>query len=991
MEALYGRMATSIAQNPSSSGRELALTILQCVTCSSRVLTVAELSQALNKDHSDMLDLQQSIGELCGGFVVVDNSGKVSMLHHSAREYLLDVEDGPFVVNRDAAHEQLFLSCMRCLMSTGIRARITRNEIPDFLEYSATWWSSHLALITTSNESVQTIVSKFLTSHWVLVWIHALVVTKKLRILIRSAKCLSKYATERQKMGVEAFSEVNHMVEHQFLESWAVDFVKIAGRFATNLRRNPEAIYKLIPPFCPHNSAIYQQFGKSEHRSLAVLGLSTQNWDDSIARLSFGIGTNASSILAAGAQIAVLAPPGNVFVYNSSDFEEAATSPIRHGERVYRMAMNGSGSLLVTYGFKSVKVWETSTAACKLSVANLESRPRPLAIIFVKNDSLLLVGSDDRKIRSLDLYDPAPTWHIIAELDEPQLEGHFLNASSYMAINNEGSLIAVAYRGHPLSAWEIDGPIHIDHCWRARGQVARGEVMEAVWHPHSPQLLGLYIEGVVFKWDPYEGNLEEIGTGATTLAISRDGNLFATGDVHGTIKVYTTSEFRLLYQLASQDAVIDLEFSPNIHRLYDVRGDYGTAWEPNALMRYEERLERSLDGDGDSASFGQSSTVSMGASRRVDSVTSLAGSPLGRLYCSGTEYGAVQLFDLQQGKLCDIQDSTLFLGIEQMTWSPNGRCIAFSDSSQNIFIASISPEMAGCEVERLVERSMEDDTSGPITQLLFHPDSSHLLVSTPSTVHLISSESAAVKYHLQGLRDSCKWIIHPQDKSHIVGVGPNSVTICDWNLNQKATYSIQFQSTEDLSSTFEPSPRTGEIDHVRVTQDKRHIFVQMSADNGLKDKMFFHFGTSLISTVPVSVSEGPMNITASVLPKTFGSRISSCLAFLSHDRLVFLSKGHSICWSKISFGTDQDRPSQPSRHLSSISSSSSDASSPWPHHQIFKGGFQQLEDQTNEIFSVPGDWISRDCLALCTIWTSENALLCPRNGEIAVVKSVGLA
>ncbi|RDW86698.1 NACHT and WD domain protein [Aspergillus mulundensis] len=1018
MEALYHRMATSIAQNPSPSRRNLALAILQCVTCSSRVLTMAELSQALNEDVSDMLDFQQSIGELCGGFVIVDNSGKVSMLHHSAREYLLNVGNGPFSINRDAAHEQLLLSCMRCLMSPGLRGKISREDMPEFLDYSATWWSSHLALTPASRESVYNVIKKFLTGHWVLIWIHALVIAKQLRVLIRASRNLYKYATSRQNIHVAASNEVSRKMEYQFLESWTVDFVKVAGKFATNLRRNPAAIYKLIPPFCPRNSAIYQQFGKPEDKSLAVVGLSAQEWDDSLARLSFGAGTNASSIAAAGTQIAVLAPAGTIFVYNSSDFEEAVGSPITHGERVYRMCLNGTGTLLVTYGFKSIKIWELPTGVCKLSCANLESRPRPLAMLFTREDSMLLVGSDDRRIRSLNLNDPSPTWEIMAELEELQLEGHYLNASSYMSINNEGSLIAVAYRGHPLSAWEIDGPIHINHCWRAREQVARGEVMEAVWHPHSPELLGLYLEGVVFKWNPYEGNPEEIGTGATALAMSRDGSLFATGDVQGTVKVYTMSDFCLLYELASQDAVIDLAFSPSLHRFYDVRGDYATAWEPNVLMRYAERLEKGSDGDSESDSSGQGSTVSMGSSRRIDTITALAASPIGRLYSHGTEYGGVQLFDISRGKLCDIQGSERFLSIEQMSWSTDGRYLCFSDSSQTVFIVSILFETRlshSSRVEKVMEKPMEDDTEGPITQLLFRPNqnSSHVLVSTPFTVCIIAIESTLVTHSLDRLFSPCKWIADLRDPTHILAVEPNSVTVYDWTLTRKATYRFDFRGESSLTLEHnQDTEGTGEIDRVLITQDKRHILVQMSLGKGLKQKSFFYFALPPFTTSTSSAHDDddhPAPVTAVILLEAITSQIALALSFLSQDRLVFLSKTFGISCLKVPFdGGDSGRvtvpspsPYTPRRQSTNAIHHSSRRDSIFGTLQHRRGnsedgfGSQPQQAKTEmtgakEIFALPGDWISRDCLALCSIWAKERALLCPRNGEVAVVKSAGL-
>jgi hypothetical protein len=172
--------------------------------------------------------------------------------------------------------------------------------------------------------------------------------------------------------------------------------------------------------------------------------------------------------------------------------------------------------------------------------------------------------------------------------------------------------------------------VHIGHCWRKREEVAGGEAIEAVWHPHHLEVLCLYIEGVVFKCCPYNGDTNEIATGASRLAISRDGNLFATGDVRGTVKLYTTSDFCLLCQLASKDTVPNLAFSPHLCRFCDVRGYYANAWEPNAWelnasMRFAEHRGRGIDSKSETESLAQTSTTSKSSTRRIDSITVLVG------------------------------------------------------------------------------------------------------------------------------------------------------------------------------------------------------------------------------------------------------------------------------------------------------------------------------------------------------------------------------
>jgi len=942
-----------------------------------------------------MLDFQQSITNLCGGFVVIDNSGNVAMIHQTAREYLLGDVDRPFRVNRDAAHEQIYLSCMRCLTSHGLRAKFSRNSRPPFVEYSVIWWASHLTSTSPDSEQVFNAVKKFLTGQWILTWIQILATDMQLHVLIQASKHLSMFAARRRKY-VAARHENPQTMEQQFIESWAVDLVKLVGKFSSNLRRNPESIYKLIPPFCPHNSAIYQQFGKTEAKTktLTVSGFSTQDWDDSLARLSLGFGTYASSISAAGTQIAILASKGSVSVFGSSIFEEGTFSPIKHDERVYCMTLNSTGTLLVTYGFKTTKVWNISTGSCRLCVQNLESRPRPLTMLLTNNNNTLLVGTDDRRIRSLKLNEPSPGWKLVADLEEPELEGHFLNSSSYMTLSNDGSLIAVAYRGHPLSAWEVDGPVHISHCWRARDEVARGEVIEALWHPHSPEILGLYIEGVIFKWNPYEGEPEEIATGASRLAMSSDGNLFATGDVHGTVKVYTTLEFNLLYQLASQDTVLGLAFSPDSRCFYDIRGYYGNAWEPNVLMQYAEQLGKGSETESETQSIVPSLIASTTMSQRIDSITALAASPMGKLYCCGTEYGMVRLFDTQRGRLSDIHVSKSFLSIEQLTWSSDGLFICFSDSSKKVYVVSVASGTSGSDpiLGKKAEVSVRSNTKGPVLQLLFQPDSNHLLVCTSSTICRISLESASVVDSLDWYSDGSKWITHPQDPTLILAFGPNSIEMLDWSFTERTKCQI---ITSSHDSKLESTPSPSFVDRVLVTSDKKHILVQMSIRRSPREKEFLYFATSSFSkssidAFNVAQTGEPMVVTPTTLPPKVTSQISLALSFLTKDRLVFLSRDFSICSWQILWEEDLSvhSPSPPTAPLNDLGTATL-GEIRFERHDI-QDVASSSKCLIKEIFKLPGDWISREHLALCSVWARERTFLCPRNGEVGIVRSAGL-
>ena len=946
-----------------------------------------------------MLNFQRSVMDLCGGFVVIDNDGNVAMIHQTAREYLLSDSNRPLHIGRDTAHKQMFLSCIRVLTSSGLRAKIQANQTPDLLDYAASYWSSHLSSSPLPDEEILTRLNQFLTGNWVLTWIDFLARTKQLRILVRASEHLSKYFSRRRDQPYPGDEQGLQFIKHELLRNWAPDFLKILGKFGTSLRRDPACIYKSIAPFCPRNSSIYQLFGKTEAKHISISGLSAESWDDSLARISLGAGTYASSIAAAAGQIAILASSGIVSIFDSTTFEESPSSPIRHGERLFRMELNSTGTLLSTYGYRTTKVWDISAGKCKLAVENVASRPRPLAMLWTNDNTRLLVGTDDRCVRELDVTAASPTYQLVAELEEPELEGHFLNASSYMAFSRDGTLIAVAYRGHPMSAWEINGPIHIGHCWRQREEVTAGQVIEAVWHPHTPEVLGLYIEGTIFKWKPYDNEVEELATGASRLSMSRDGNVFATGNVRGAVKVYTTSDFGLLYQLVSEDNVLGLSFSPDMRRLYDLRGYHANAWEPDALIRYADQRGKDQDWMSDTWSLAPSSTASTNWSWRIDAVTVLANSPKGSLYCCGTDKGKVRLHHTRQGQPVDLYISKGFLSIEQMCWSQDGQSLSFSDSGKKVIVMVITIQLDQAEpvVQTKIEISMKAITTGPILQLLFHPDSTQLCAHSASKVHLISISSGAVTASLDLPMAEYKWITHPQKSNLLLGVGANGICVLDWSLTRSQTYRFESNFHQPGFNAQEVTQSQLEVDRVLSTNDKRHVLVQVSTRiKNSREKTLLFFEASLLSVPPAPIqatvtNQDPLELTSVLLPQDLSSEISMCLGFLPQNRLVFLSKTFSICTVRIPpINTSTHPPILP-------------AGGGYSEKRIMKGQSPALtahdgdvteslaHKSIKQLFSLPGDWINRDCVLLSKVWPAERSFMCPRNGDIAAVRCAELA
>ena len=117
-------MAASIQLQPNVGDRRLGLSILGWAVCARRALSVEELRNAL--DNSGLLGIHRTIGDLCGGFVVVDVEGHVAMIHETAREYLIRENhrqsDRPFTIDKKSMNDKLLLRCIQRLTDPKLKA-----------------------------------------------------------------------------------------------------------------------------------------------------------------------------------------------------------------------------------------------------------------------------------------------------------------------------------------------------------------------------------------------------------------------------------------------------------------------------------------------------------------------------------------------------------------------------------------------------------------------------------------------------------------------------------------------------------------------------------------------------------------------------------------------------------------------------------------------------------------------------------------------------
>lgn len=253
------------------------------------------------------------------------------------------------------------------------------------------------------------------------------------------------------------------------------------------------------------------------------------------------------------------------------------------------------------------------------------------------------------------------------------------------------------------------------------------------------------------------------------------------------------------------------------------------------------------------------------------------------------------MHSIQNGKLADIHTCKGFFSIEKMTWSDDGRRLAFLDSSKKVFVVSIraTADKSVPVIETESETPMKSTAKGPILQLLFCNSSDRLFVHSSSAIHIVSIMSPSVLHSLDLDVNELKWLQSNEDSGPLFGFGVEAMVILDAELAQIQTYRY------DLSASPFCSTADTRVDCALLSSDKRHVLVQMRSQWG---RFFYCFQITSFSVTSEQAAShkledesAPSMITPSFLPQDISSQISTALSFMSHNRLTYLSRDFSVC------------------------------------------------------------------------------------------------
>ena len=953
MEHLYSRMLEKIESQPPRL-QLMAKRILSWAACCWRPLSIAELQTALEPEFTGFVRLQETIIQICGSFISVD-TGKVSLIHTTAREFLLQTRGGaPAFIHSGLCHEHIATVCLKYLSdekwkrvfkdvqnstvtATGRLARTNRLLVAEqghtLLGYSVCYYAYHVSQSPIESEQLTALLTNFFTKYS-LSWIEAIALSRNLRYLTRSARYLKVYAKRRSrrpslKIGSSPLTLRDPSNDDSTnFHLWAIDFIRVVGKFGPNLIQSPSSVYRLVPPFCPRTSMIGTMFGLQDG-AISVAGLPSERWDDCLASVNVGGDEAASKILVTNAYfLALISSSGTIVVWYAETCEEARR--IEHGEYVALMEMNKSQTLLVTAGIDNYKVWDIASGR-ELYELRKTSLALTKAIAFGSNDSELVVALDDCSATCYDLEASSNKWHFSVPDD-----GEYHGCPLIVTISPDLTKLAMAWRGKPPVVWSIPGTISQRplRCRVRSSTDALYSPLTMQWQADANSILILCSNTRLIEWHIYDEEQREYDhLKPLEMAVSQDGNFLLTSDHMGAISVWTFPRLSLIYQLVNENEFIeDLAFSPDSQRFYDLRGPICNVWEPDALIRPDEQ---ELEDRG-------SSVVTEPVITRDESsqtqVTALSYGFGDKYFCAGREDGTVSIHDAEDGKkMRKIPAHSSTSSVINLFWSSSGKYIVSGDDSGRIVVKRVELKE---NTTWAVFPALDFRVGEPVEQFLLNESEKLLLVSASSADRvwdIKAKKESCCRYW--GSKQGRRWIQHPFKRELLIWIDPFGVHTYNW---KALAHTDPEQPLSAQPSSIRTTTSHGKVVHwVALTNNKRYI-IYLSGSGHTEARLSSGLHLEFLSTSDLQVQHP--HLLASDCMADLAAQIKRLIGTY-HDRIVFLDHDSWLCTWSIDTGLDDVK-----RH-----------------------------------FFLPKDWLNHNSLRMATL-NAEGTFFCPKHGDVAVVR-----
>ena len=1007
LEPLYWRMDVQLADTFRSRAQDKAMghMILMWATCSRYPLLLEELRTALQPDFPRIMDMRSTVQKLCREFVVVDKKDHVSMMHSSAREFLMSNQELNYYIHARKAHQVLFCKCMHALSASRGDLETVGKQTRTFLTYAASSWPFHLTHSHgyEDQRSLSALMGVF-KDRTVLNWMFTLAKSGRLRTLVEASRALADFLKAVDRADKERSPLMHRLQDKGLLQLWAQDLIRIVGKFGVLITQHPRAIYNMIPTFCPKESIIHREFAPAQSAmQMTVRGKSNPTWDDCFAKFAVASESLPHTIWALERYFAILTKEdGTVHLYFSSTCE--AVRVFTHGEIVLTICIDSTSTKLATYGFRKTKIWDIHSGRHLFSIENPQNT-KALAMSFVNEgdmEDVLLTFSADRVIRSCSLDSMRIEW---SHLGDSFLGGELAhlqhaNAPQTAQFSPDGLYVAIAYRGAHPSVWYLGGqwPQFIAQCdHRARsvqGHLKRHTnfvyAQTFAWNPISGHLLGTYNDGFVFKWHPRDGDFDLSEVKCTNIECSGDGKTFVTGSGDGTLRIWDFEHFSPIYQLKYPHRIQDLEIGRNEARIYDIRDQYCNVWEPNALLRAMEWDDRVSD-TMSSRESSQPSMTSEAYHEDFEPITAFKAQSNSQVYAIGDDAGLISVFNFDGILLSEVQCSPM--SVEMVAWCENENLLASVDLVREVKVRRYFPRSNGTEQWPLPEDLRSFAEVAPVMQLLFSANGSQLMLVTPTALKFHQTGNEEPPNVLPSVRKD-RWMLHPLNAQYAVGLGAEQLRIVPWDHTTDAVTLLydNGSGSKDVhllnpllqlhsrrpSHTYPTSPSELEtsVHKTLVSPDGKLLLVEIY---GSTNQARRRSDCLLIETQHIEPDRDPPSVPVSSLPLEIAKNLWISLGFIEGDDPVLLPS------HRPSLSPAPDSRRSISRRGFGQQTFVFVDNEFWVCSVNIGGASGQLVE-TRKHFFLPRDWQNTEWLEMATV-TPSGHFLCPRNGDIAVVSN----
>jgi WD40 repeat protein len=673
----------------------------------------------------------------------------------------------------------------------------------------------------------------------------------------------------------------------------------------------------------------------------SVTGMSSNNWDDCLARLTMGEDQTTSKVFCKDTFFVTLVGiDSTLIVWDSDTCEEIRR--FTHMEYVTHMTSSKTSNLVATAGFKTTRIWDITTGE-ELFRLPKERRHHTRALAFGANDDEILIAYDDCSVQCFDLVTAQENWRFLAK--EPGSQDH--NCARYMAFSPDLTQIAIVFRGRPVVVWTIQHSsftyIPPKRCVLTEDDMrsaVEGDAWNApevaLWQPGTDHLLILYEDTKIVDWNVADDEqMQYDHMGARGMVLSPDGNLLLTSDVNGTLSIWMVPEYRLTYQLKYEELVTDLAFSPDGTRFYDIRGTFCNVWEPDALIRPSD-----LDHEDMSSNYESITSVpviSQDNNTRVP-ITALVCDSSDKFYCCGKEDGTVVMYNIPEGKkVRKIISHSSSVSVIKLAWSASEKYLASADDSGRI-IAKRLESPASVRDKWAVYPLFEIRVDEAFEQFLFSSREDFLLIAGRTTACVMNLRTKEELCHTRHPRSmDGVWINHPTDPTVLVRIEAGQERQYLWKtLEPKDEPICPSPEVVDLADSSYTVRRTMHVrGHWLVLEIVATSRNYVGSQNRHIEVLDLH---KLQSSRPIETSRRQR---IDGLAKHV-RRLIGCF----QDRIVFMDHQFWLCT--------------------------------WAVEPVYS--------KHKRHFFLSKDWLSPTALTLIAL-NKLGTLLCPRNGEVAIVRS----